>query len=261
MRAVPKCAKLCGTQSGSCDSDWQTFAEVRSADVPCRATENPGDLAGTTGAEIEYEAFELPRKNRISRRAKAFPVLEINDASPAPSRVRTIPPEGEIREATEFVWRDPSSIPPCPWVYGRHLIRKQISVTVAPGAVGKSSLSICEALSMASGRRLLGDWTADHLKVWLFNLEDPRDEMDRRLVAAMQHHGVRPEEIEGHPGNGPGNVSGANGQSPKARPAAVDALTTCGRPLAYPSAGPVALSGSIGRRSARLPVACQTKNG
>lgn len=101
------------------------------------------------------------------------------------------------RLPTEFVWRDPSSIPPRPWVYGRHLIRKQVSVTVAPGGVGKSSLTICEALAMASGRELLGDWTAKGLKVWLYNLEDPRDEMDRRIIAAMQHHHVSPEEIAG----------------------------------------------------------------
>jgi hypothetical protein len=101
------------------------------------------------------------------------------------------------RLPTEFFWRDPSSIPPRPWVYGRHLIRKQVSVTVAPGGVGKSSLTICEALAMASGRELLGDWTAKGLKVWLYNLEDPRDEMDRRIIAAMQHHHVSPEEIAG----------------------------------------------------------------
>lgn len=61
------------------------------------------------------------------------------------------------RLPTEFSWRDPSTIPPRPWLYGQHLIRKQVSVTVAPGGVGKSSLTICEALAMVSGRELLGD--------------------------------------------------------------------------------------------------------
>lgn len=105
--------------------------------------------------------------------------------------------DGAERVPTAFVWRDPASIPPRPWLYGRHLIRKQVSVTVAPGGVGKSSLTICEALAMASGRKLLGDWTAKGLKVWLYNLEDPRDEMDRRIIAAMQHHHVGPGEIAG----------------------------------------------------------------
>jgi hypothetical protein len=101
------------------------------------------------------------------------------------------------RLPTAFVWRDPSTLTPRPWLYGRHLIRKQVSVTVAPGGVGKSSLTICEALAMASGRELLGDWTAKGLKVWLYNLEDPRDEMDRRIIGAMQHHNVAPDEING----------------------------------------------------------------
>ncbi len=101
------------------------------------------------------------------------------------------------RLPTEFVWQDPSNIPPRPWVYGHHLIRKQISVTVAPGGVGKSSLTICEGLAMASGRKLLGDWTAEGLKVWIYNLKDTRDELERRIITAMLHHGVKPEEIEG----------------------------------------------------------------
>lgn len=66
------------------------------------------------------------------------------------------------RLPTEFVWRDPTTIPPRPWVYGRHLIRKQVSVTVAPGGVGKSSLTICEALAMTSERKLLGEWMETH---------------------------------------------------------------------------------------------------
>ncbi|MEM7472922.1 MAG: AAA family ATPase [Pseudomonadota bacterium] len=107
------------------------------------------------------------------------------------------PHEREDRLPTAFVWRDPTTIPPRPWLYGRHLIRKQVSVTVAPGGVGKSSLTNCEALAMASGRELLGDWTAKGLKVWIYNLEDTRDELDLRIVAAMQHHHVRPEEING----------------------------------------------------------------
>lgn len=101
------------------------------------------------------------------------------------------------RLPTAFVWRDPATIPPRPWLYGRHLIRKQVSVTVAPGGVGKSSLTICEALAMASGRDLLGDWVAPDLKVWIYNLEDTRDELDRRIIAAMQHHNVTPDEING----------------------------------------------------------------
>ncbi len=101
------------------------------------------------------------------------------------------------RMPTLFFWQDPASIPARPWLYGHHLLRGQVSVTVAPGGIGKSSLTICEALAMASGRRILGEWTAPDLKVWIFNLEDPRDELTRRIIAAMAHHGIAPDEIEG----------------------------------------------------------------
>ena len=98
---------------------------------------------------------------------------------------------------TPFVWQDPASLPPRPWLYGHHLLRGQVSVTVAPGGVGKSSLTICEALAMASGRRILGDWTATGLRVWIFNLEDPRDELQRRIIAAMAYHRIDRSEVEG----------------------------------------------------------------
>jgi hypothetical protein len=106
-------------------------------------------------------------------------------------------PKVPSRTPTPFVWKDPATLPRRPWLYGRHLLRRQVAVTVAPGGVGKSSLTICEGLAMASGREIMGDWVADDLKVWLFNLEDPRDELDLRIIAAMQHHNVKPDEIAG----------------------------------------------------------------
>ena len=50
---------------------------------------------------------------------------------------------------------------------------------------------------MVSGRDLLDEWTAKGLRVWVFNLEDPRDEFDRRITAAMLHHDVNPGEVGG----------------------------------------------------------------
>lgn len=97
---------------------------------------------------------------------------------------------------TIFVWRDPASIAPRPWLYGKHLLRRQVSVTVAPGGVGKSSMTIVEALSMASGKELLGEWVKEPMRVWLYNLEDPRDELERRIIGAMMHHGITQADIE-----------------------------------------------------------------
>ena len=99
--------------------------------------------------------------------------------------------------ATPFVPRDPAGIPPRAWLYGRHLIRRNVSVTVAPGGVGKSSLTIIQALELFTGRQFLGDCSAGPLRVWLFNLEDERSELDRRIAAAMKHYAIEPQDIGG----------------------------------------------------------------
>lgn len=99
--------------------------------------------------------------------------------------------------AKPFIWIDPTKIPPRQWVYGRHYIRGFVSATVAHGGVGKSSLSIVEALSMASGKPLLGVLPPDRCKVWIWNGEDPQDEIDRRVMAASIHHRLTPEDFEG----------------------------------------------------------------
>lgn len=109
---------------------------------------------------------------------------------PAPDCVPT-----PVVRATPFSWVDPASLPRREFVYGTHLIRKYVSVTVSPGGVGKTSLSIAEVLAMVTGRPLLGDKPPQKLKVWLFNAEDPRDEMERRIMAACLHFKLKPEDI------------------------------------------------------------------
>lgn len=99
--------------------------------------------------------------------------------------------------ASPFTFLDPSTLPKRQWLYGTHYIRKFVSATVAPSGVGKSSLTIVEALSMASNRPLLDQPThkGPH-RVWLWNGEDPRDELQRRITAAMLQHKITPEDIE-----------------------------------------------------------------
>lgn len=100
--------------------------------------------------------------------------------------------------ATPFVWRATAEIPRREWLYGKHLLRKFVSLDVAAGGVGKSSLKIGEALSMASGRDLYGKGLPEGaLTVWLWNLEDPLDEIERRLHATAQRFQITAEEVEG----------------------------------------------------------------
>ena len=50
---------------------------------------------------------------------------------------------------------------------------------------------------MAAGRNLLGVQPVKQLRVWYVNLEDPLEEIERRIAAICLHFGVEPEEIEG----------------------------------------------------------------
>ena len=58
------------------------------------------------------------------------------------------------------------------------------------------SISIVEALAMASGRQLLHDSVpSTPLRVVLINLEDRRNTMDKRIAAVMRHYGLKKADI------------------------------------------------------------------
>lgn len=101
------------------------------------------------------------------------------------------------RWARPFVWRDPATLPPRRWLYKPHLVRGFVSLTVSPGGVGKSTLTLCEALALASGRPLMGIQPVERVRVWIWNGEDPADETERRVHAAMSHYGLKREDLEG----------------------------------------------------------------
>src|ERR1700704_3288224 len=100
--------------------------------------------------------------------------------------------------ATPYVRRDPKTIPPRQFLHAGHYIRGFLSATIAPGGLGKTSLQLVEAVGMAIGRDLLKGIAAPRrLRVWYWNLEDPRDETDRRIAAIVLHYKINPAEIEG----------------------------------------------------------------
>jgi hypothetical protein len=100
---------------------------------------------------------------------------------------------------TPYRCEDESQIPVRPWLYGRSYLRGGLSVLIAPGGVGKSSLTVVEALAMATGRTLLGESEKPvaPLRVWYVNLEDPSDELRRRFAAARKHYGIDADAIGG----------------------------------------------------------------
>jgi hypothetical protein len=95
--------------------------------------------------------------------------------------------DGPTFAATPFQWRDPATLPRRKFLYGFELRRRQLSAVVAPGAAGKTTYKIARAISMVTGRDLLGHrvWNGPH-RVWLWNLEDEMEECEKLVHAFMK---------------------------------------------------------------------------
>jgi hypothetical protein len=142
------------------------------------------DAELTVQEEVLHNGTDIPEREVLS---------PTGDVDPANDNV----PQSPI-VATAFKWIDPKTLPRREFAYGSHFIRKYVSVTVSPGGLGKTSASIAEGLAMVSGRALLGIKPPKRLRTWIFNAEDPRDEMERRIMAACIHYKLKPADLEGH---------------------------------------------------------------
>jgi hypothetical protein len=97
--------------------------------------------------------------------------------------------------ATPYVWKEPTKIPLRKYLYGKSLIRKFVSVIIGQTGLGKSTLSVAETLAQVSAKGLLGVPVPEPLRVWLWNLEDPQEETERKLAAATLHYGLTAQDI------------------------------------------------------------------
>ena len=82
------------------------------------------------------------------------------------------------------------------WV--SHSVAGFISGLSAHGATGKTALRIVQALALATGRPLTGEYVFERSRVLILCLEDNIDELRRRVRAAMLHHGVTALDLRGH---------------------------------------------------------------
>ena len=98
---------------------------------------------------------------------------------------------------TEVLAVDELALPRRHWIYARDYIRGFVTVTASAGGIGKTSLTMVEAIAIAANKPLLGEQVHEPCKVWVLNLEDDRNEMLLRLAAAMKHYGVKHEDIAG----------------------------------------------------------------
>lgn len=155
-------------------------ASLRKAQISCAVLELTG----------------LPEKGDVANwLAKGNSVAELEALAKA--ALESTPAEAKPIRPTPFALRPSHEIPPRQWLYGKHLIRGFLSLTVAPGGVGKSSMLLVDALAMATGRKLLGASPPEPARVWVWNGEDPREEIERRIAAACIHYGITGDDLGG----------------------------------------------------------------
>lgn len=161
---------------------------------PRQVPERGGDDTPVMGLGKMVKS-STPPKSRIEESAPQAESEKHMQFSDSLSRDVEPPPAFII---TPYQWKNPRKLARREFAFGTHYIRKYVSVTVSPGGIGKTSNSIVEALSMVSGRDLTGVKPPSRLKVFLFNAEDPRDEMERRIQAACLHYRLSANDINGH---------------------------------------------------------------
>jgi hypothetical protein len=84
--------------------------------------------------------------------------------------------------------KDQVDIPKRDWRIGRLLLRKLITMLIAPGGVSKSTIALIIAAHKALGRDFAGLPTKPG-KTVIYNSEDDLDEQSRRLNAICVHYG------------------------------------------------------------------------
>lgn len=110
------------------------------------------------------------------------------------------PPEGAVEEDepdVELEGHAPRPLytyEPRRWLLGNILIRQYVTVLAGSGGGGKTSLAIGWALSLASGKPVMGERVGKPRRVLIWS-EDPPEELAKRVDAAMQIHGLTRADI------------------------------------------------------------------
>jgi hypothetical protein len=97
---------------------------------------------------------------------------------------------------TPYSGRAPAQIPLRQFLLGKHYSIGACSITAAAGGIGKSTLSLLDAVSFRVGRDLLtGEFLDGTRRVWVWNAEDDVDEMERRIIGICAHYSIDRTEI------------------------------------------------------------------
>lgn len=145
-----------------------------------------------------WEADDLERKvaNAFSYGRNATGANSIE----AEFDVKAAPPKSAIKlpPYTPKEWTKGRQKAPNPlreWLFGDLALAKKVTVLGAPGGAGKSTFSLMMAISKATGRNILDISPIERGATWIYNNEDDEEEMERRVIAIMQHYGIPEEEL------------------------------------------------------------------
>lgn len=89
--------------------------------------------------------------------------------------------------------------PPRPWAYGDFLMEGAVTGVPSPPGTGKTTFAMQLAIAFALDRDF-GPWKprpGGGGKVWVLNGEEPKEELDRRFVAAAMEEGIDPSLVRG----------------------------------------------------------------
>lgn len=97
-----------------------------------------------------------------------------------------------------YRYRPFPQIPLRKWLHAGHFIRGHVTMTVAPGGWGKSSLDLINAIEMVTCRGLIGPDPSygQPLRVGYWNGEDPPEEIERRIAAICLHYDIDAQTLE-----------------------------------------------------------------
>jgi hypothetical protein len=138
-----------------------------------------------------WQPEELERK--IDNAAKYRSKPQGADDPTAEFDVFTPPPTGIEPRGTRDV--KAKALAKRKWLLGKMAIRGKLTLLIAPPGAGKSTLTIGAALSVASGRDLIGMEPHEQTGAWLYNNEDDLEELHRRLAAQAQAFDVDLEAL------------------------------------------------------------------
>jgi hypothetical protein len=110
------------------------------------------------------------------------------------------PPKEDEDDLLKGIWdagQDDYVIQPRGWLLGKVFCRRFLSSLIADGGVGKTALRIAQLLSLAIGRSLTGEYVHRRCRVLFLSLEDDKDELRRRVYAALRHYSIDPAYLKG----------------------------------------------------------------